>query len=109
MNSSGSTCRTGAESAPVYCQAATWLHVGRRTIFKAIAGRELRAAHVNDRKDFRIHRSWLLAWGARVGLRVSEGWLTPADLAAADEAFLSSSVAGVLPVTAFAVRLPYPA
>ena len=46
-------------------------------------------------------RSWLLAWGARVGLRPVEGRLSPADLAGADEAFLSSSVAGVLPVTAF--------
>jgi branched-chain amino acid aminotransferase len=46
-------------------------------------------------------RSWLLAWGARVGLRPFEGRLSPADLAAADEAFLSSSVAGVLPVTRF--------
>jgi branched-chain amino acid aminotransferase len=46
-------------------------------------------------------RSWLLAWGARNGLRPAEGRLTPADLAAADEAFLSSSVAGILPVTRF--------
>ena len=46
-------------------------------------------------------RSWLLAWGARVGLRPVEGRLTPDDLASADEAFLSSSVAGVLPVTRF--------
>jgi branched-chain amino acid aminotransferase len=46
-------------------------------------------------------RSWLLAWGARVGLRPFEGRLRRADLAAADEAFLSSSVAGILPVTAF--------
>ena len=46
-------------------------------------------------------RSWLLAWGARVGLRPVEGRLLPGDLAAADEAFLSSSVAGVLPVTRF--------
>jgi branched-chain amino acid aminotransferase len=46
-------------------------------------------------------RSWLLAWGARVGLRPVEGRLSRADLAAADEAFLSSSVAGVLPVTSF--------
>ena len=46
-------------------------------------------------------RSWLLAWGARVGLRVCEGRLTRADLFGADEAFLSSSVAGVLPVTRF--------
>jgi len=46
-------------------------------------------------------RSWLLAWGARVGLRPVEGRLTLADFATADEAFLSSSVAGVLPVTRF--------
>jgi branched-chain amino acid aminotransferase len=44
-------------------------------------------------------RSWLLGWGERVGLRPVQGWLTPAELAAADEAFLCSSVAGVLPVT----------
>ena len=47
-------------------------------------------------------RSWLLAWGERVGLRSVETRLSRADLAAADEAFLSSSVAGVLPVTRFA-------
>lgn len=46
-------------------------------------------------------RSWLLDWGERVGLRPVEGLLRHADLAAADEAFLSSSVAGILPVTAF--------
>lgn len=47
-------------------------------------------------------RSWLLAWGARVGLRPIEARLDPSELAAALEAFLSSSVAGVLPVTRFA-------
>ncbi len=46
-------------------------------------------------------RSWLLAWGARVGLRPVEARLDPSELAAAEEAFLSSSVAGVLPVTRF--------
>ena len=46
-------------------------------------------------------RSWLLTWGERVGLRPVETRLTRSDLAAADEAFLSSSVAGVLPVTRF--------
>jgi D-alanine transaminase len=30
-----------------------------------------------------------------------EGWLTPDELAAAREAFMSSSVAGILPVTRF--------
>jgi branched-chain amino acid aminotransferase len=46
-------------------------------------------------------RSWLLAWAERVGLRPVEAWLTPRDLAVADEAFVSSSVAGILPVTRF--------
>src|SRR5207342_2886323 len=46
-------------------------------------------------------RSWLLGWAARVGMRPLEGHLTRDDLAAADEAFLCSSVAGILPVTRF--------
>jgi branched-chain amino acid aminotransferase len=46
-------------------------------------------------------RSWLLAWAKQVGLRPVEGRLSRQDQAAADEAFLSSSVAGVLPVTRF--------
>ncbi len=45
-------------------------------------------------------RGWLLEWAARVGLRPVEGWLEPAELADATEAFLSSSVAGVRPVVA---------
>ncbi len=47
-------------------------------------------------------RTWLLRWGEAVGLRTVEGWLTTRDLAEADEAFISSSVAGILPVTRFA-------
>ena len=47
-------------------------------------------------------RDWLLRWAAGVGLIPHEGWLTTRDLAEADEAFISSSVAGVLPVTRFA-------
>jgi branched-subunit amino acid aminotransferase/4-amino-4-deoxychorismate lyase len=46
-------------------------------------------------------RSWLLDWGARVGLRPFEGTLGRGDIANASEAFLSSSVAGILPVTRF--------
>jgi branched-chain amino acid aminotransferase len=49
-------------------------------------------------------RTWLLGWAARAGLVPMEGWLSPADLADADEAFLCSSVAGVLPVTRFEGR-----
>jgi branched-chain amino acid aminotransferase len=44
-------------------------------------------------------RDWILGWAARVGLQPAETLLLPEDLAAADEAFLSSSVAGILPVT----------
>jgi branched-chain amino acid aminotransferase len=47
-------------------------------------------------------RSWILGWGTRVGLVPTESWLTTRDLAEADEAFLCSSVAGILPVTRFA-------
>jgi branched-chain amino acid aminotransferase len=46
-------------------------------------------------------RSWLLRWAATAGLRSVESWLTPDELAAADEAFVCSSVAGILPVTRF--------
>ncbi len=46
-------------------------------------------------------RSWLLRWAVGVGLRPFEGWLTPDELATAREAFISSSVAGVLPLTRF--------
>jgi branched-chain amino acid aminotransferase len=46
-------------------------------------------------------RSWLLGWASTVGLRPTEGWLTTRELLEADEAFVCSSVAGVLPVTRF--------
>lgn len=46
-------------------------------------------------------RDWLLGWARRVGLQPVEARLLPHDLAAADEAFLSSSVAGILPVTRY--------
>ena len=49
-------------------------------------------------------RSWLLRWADGAGLRPVETWLTPDDLGAADEAFMCSSVAGVLPVTRFGGR-----
>jgi branched-subunit amino acid aminotransferase/4-amino-4-deoxychorismate lyase len=46
-------------------------------------------------------REWILHWAASVGLAPQETLLTVGDLAEADEAFLSSSVAGILPVTRF--------
>jgi branched-chain amino acid aminotransferase len=47
-------------------------------------------------------RDWILRWGTASGLDVHEGLLTTRHLHEADEAFLSSSVAGILPVTRFA-------
>lgn len=44
-------------------------------------------------------RAWILRWGEQVGLRPLEATLTRDELAAAAEAFLCSSVAGILPVT----------
>jgi len=44
-------------------------------------------------------RTWILRWAETAGLGPVEGWLTISDLAGADEAFLCSSVAGILPVT----------
>ena len=46
-------------------------------------------------------RSWILRWAEGVGLRADEGFLTTRHLHEADEAFISSSVAGILPVTRF--------
>jgi len=44
-------------------------------------------------------RDWILRWAASAGLAPTDALLTVRDLAEADEAFLSSSVAGILPVT----------
>ena len=46
-------------------------------------------------------RTWLLVHAAALGLRVAEATIRPADLLAADEAFLSSSVAGIVPLTGY--------
>lgn len=46
-------------------------------------------------------RSWILEWATSVGLTPVEDWLTTRHLAEADEAFVCSSVAGILPVTRF--------
>ena len=43
-------------------------------------------------------RTWLLAHAAALGLDAAEARILPDDLLAADEAFLSSSVAGIVPL-----------
>lgn len=49
-------------------------------------------------------RTWLLHWAATVGLQPVETLLTTREVHEADEAFLSSSVAGIAPVTRFEGR-----
>ena len=46
-------------------------------------------------------RSWILRWAEGVGLSAEEAFLTTRQLHEADEAFISSSVAGILPITRF--------
>jgi len=46
-------------------------------------------------------RSWILRWAEEAGLSAEEAFLTTRHLHEADEAFISSSVAGILPVTRF--------
>jgi branched-chain amino acid aminotransferase len=47
-------------------------------------------------------RTWLLEHAAELGLEPHEADLRPEDLSAADEAMLSSSVAGIVPLTGYA-------
>jgi branched-chain amino acid aminotransferase len=46
-------------------------------------------------------RTWILARAGSLGLEPVQADIHPADLLAADEAMLSSSVAGIVPLTAF--------
>jgi branched-subunit amino acid aminotransferase/4-amino-4-deoxychorismate lyase len=46
-------------------------------------------------------RTWLLAHARALGLDAREVSVGPDDLLAADEAFLSSSVAGIVPLTTY--------
>lgn len=43
-------------------EAGAYARVGRRMIYKAIAAKKLRAAHVDGRRKIAIHRDWIDAW-----------------------------------------------
>lgn len=68
-------------------------------IFLVRRGRELATPSLDCAVLAGTTRDWLLGWAARVGLTPIEARLSAGDLAGAGEAFLSSSVAGILPVT----------
>ncbi len=66
----------------------------------ALAGDRLRTPPLAAAILAGTTRTWLLAHAADLGLRAEEAMLRPEDLLAADEAFLSSSVAGIVPIVA---------
>ena len=43
-------------------EAADILNIGKRSVFRAIKRKELRAARINERGDLRIARAWLIDW-----------------------------------------------
>ena len=97
--------RAGAEDAVFLTMSGHLSEATTANIFLVRAARDGATELATPALDCAIlpgtTRSWLLRWAAGVGLRPVEGWLTPDELAAASEAFISSSVAGVLPVTRF--------
>ena len=66
----------------------------------ALAGDRLRTPPLGAAILAGTTRTWLLAHAAELGLRAEEAMFRPDDLLAADEAFLSSSVAGIVPLVA---------
>jgi branched-chain amino acid aminotransferase len=66
-----------------------------------VAGRRLATPSLDCAVLVGTTRQWLLRWAPAAGLDPWEGSLRPDELLAADEAFLSSSVAGILPVTSY--------
>ncbi len=65
-----------------------------------LAGRSLATPPLSAAILAGTTRTWLLAHAERLGLVAAEGELRPSDLLAADEAFLTGSVAGIVPLVA---------
>ncbi len=69
-----------------------------------VAGRTLATPSRNEAILAGTTRTWLIAHAPALGLEAVETAIRPDDLVAADEAFLSSSVAGIVPLTEYAGR-----
>jgi branched-chain amino acid aminotransferase len=67
----------------------------------AVAGRVARTPSRGAAILAGTTRTWILAHAAALGLEAVEATIEPSDLLAADEAFLSSSVSGIVPLTAY--------
>jgi branched-chain amino acid aminotransferase len=92
--------RRGADDA-VMLTIDGWLSEGTTANVFLIRGTDLLTPPLTAAILPGTTRTWLLAAAPSLGLRPSEGSLRPEDLATADEALLSSSVAGIVPLTAF--------
>ena len=92
--------RAGAEDALFLTVDGRLSEATSANIF-LIRGRELATPGLDCAILPGTTRTWILTWAGAAGLTPVEGSLQPGDLAAADEAFVCSSVAGILPVTRF--------
>lgn len=89
--------RAGADDALFLTLAGTLSEATAANLF-AVAGRTLVTPPISAAILAGTTRTWLLAHAERLGLDASEVDLLPADLGRADEAFLTGSVAGIVPL-----------
>jgi len=92
--------RAGADDA-LFLTTDGYLSEGTSANLFVVRGGELATPSLACAVLAGTTRDWLLRWAATAGLTSHETLLTSRDLHEADEAFLSSSVAGILPVTRF--------
>jgi branched-chain amino acid aminotransferase len=89
--------RAGADDALFLTLGGTLSEATAANLF-TVAGRTLATPPISAAILAGTTRTWLLAHAERLGLDVSEVDLLPADLRGADEAFLTGSVAGIVPL-----------
>ena len=90
--------RRGADDALMLTLAGELSEATSANLF-LVRGRELLTPPLRAAILAGTTRTWLLAHAGTLGLTAREFALGPKDLIAADEAFLSSSVAGIVPLT----------
>ncbi len=84
---------------PLVVDGGEVLETGWGNVF-ALSGRTIRTPPTDGRILPGTVRAWVLRAAPLLGLAVEQGPLTPADLAAADEVFVTSAIRGVQPVGA---------
>ena len=95
--------RAGADDA-LFLTTAGALSEGTTANVYVVAGRTIGTPPRDAAILAGTTRSWLLRHAASLGLEIAEVEVRPEHLLAADEAFLSSSVAGIVPLTSYEDR-----